>query len=133
MTLLSLVIAGQALCVEGQEGTVDPKMEKTQGYRDEVYRIAKPHDGPPRSGADVYADRCAACHDKTTQGAPMPGDDIEWRRRGRQGMTILMKHVIEGYRSLLMPPRGGCNDCSDKELRSAVVYMLEKSGVSPPP
>jgi len=27
-----------------------------------------------------------------------------------------------------MPPRGGCFDCSDEEVRNAVIYMLQLSG-----
>ncbi len=100
----------------------------TQGYRDEINRPAEPYKGPPRTGAQVYAYRCAACHAKTTQGAPMPGDDFEWQRRARQGMKVLMQHTIEGYKQLLMPPRGGCENCSDAELKAAVIYILKQSG-----
>ncbi len=107
-------------------------LEATQGYRDEIGRPPEPYKGPPRSGAEVYAYRCAACHAKTTQGAPMPGDDLEWGLRARQGMDVLMNHTINGYRQLLMPPRGGCRNCSDAELKAAVLYMLKQSGVEPP-
>ncbi len=110
-----------------------PVADGTQGYRDEIGRPPEPHIGSPRSGAEVYAYRCAACHAKTTQGAPMPGDDLEWQVRARQGMATLMRHTIEGYRQFLMPPRGGCRNCSDGELEAAVRYMLEQSGVTPPP
>jgi len=108
-------------------------VEGTQGYRDEIGRPPDPYTGPPRSGAEVYAYRCAACHAKTTQGAPMPGDELEWGLRARQGMALLMAHTIEGYRRGLMPPRGGCGNCSDSELRAAVRYMLQQSGIAPPP
>ena len=107
-------------------------LEATQGYRDEINRPPEPYTGPPRTGEQVYAYRCGACHAKTTQGAPMPGDDIEWGMRARQGMKVLMQHTIEGYNQFLMPPRGGCGNCSDAELKAAVVYMLELSGVEPP-
>jgi cytochrome c5 len=107
-------------------------VEGTQGYRDEMHRPPEPYKGPPRTGEQVYAYRCAACHAKTTQGAPMPGDDIQWGMRAQQGMDVLMDHTIHGYHQLLMPPRGGCGNCSKAELRAAVVYMLEASGVEPP-
>lgn len=103
--------------------------EGTQGYRDEINRPPEPYTGPPRTGEQVYEYTCAACHARTTQGAPMPGDDIEWGMRARQGMDTLMEHTINGYNQLLMPVRGGCGNCSDAELRAAVMYMLEKSGV----
>jgi cytochrome c5 len=107
-------------------------VEGTQGYRDEMHRPPEPYKGPPRTGEQVYAYRCAACHAKTTQGAPMPGDDIQWGMRAQQGMDVLMDHTIHGFNQQLMPPRGGCGNCSKAELRAAVVYMLEASGVEPP-
>lgn len=107
-------------------------VEGTRGFSDEINRPPESYKGPARSGAQVYAYRCAGCHDKTTQGAPMPGDDIEWGLRARQGMDVLMKHTIEGYKTELMPPRGSCGNCSDAELKAAVIYMLEVSGIKPP-
>lgn len=133
--LAAVILSGLAANVfSATETTAKTKvLEGTQGYRDEINRPPEPYTGPPRSGEQVYAYRCAACHAKTTQGAPMPGDDIEWGLRAKQGMKVLMQHTIEGYKQLLMPPRGGCGNCSDAELKAAVVYMLEKSGVRPPP
>lgn len=125
-----LALMGLSLAMPGY--AKEKAVQGTQGYRDEINRPAAPYNGAPRTGAQVYAYRCAACHDRTTQGAPMPGDDIEWGLRARQGMKVLMQHTIDGYRQLLMPPRGGCENCSDEELEAAVSYMLEKSGVKPP-
>lgn len=113
------------------ESATKKPVEGTRGYQDEINRPPEPYKGPTRSGAQVYAYRCAGCHDKTTQGAPMPGDDINWGLRARQGMDILMKHTLEGYKNEVMPPRGSCGNCSDAELKAAVIYMLEASGVTP--
>ena len=108
------------------------QVEGTQGYRDEINRPPEPYEGPPRTGKQVYDYRCGSCHARTTQGAPMPGDDIEWGMRARQGMDVLMEHVSNGYRKGLMPARGGCRNCSDAELKAAVVYMLQQSQVEIP-
>jgi len=113
-------------------GAKSKPLKGTQGYRDEIGQPPEPYKGPPRTGAQVYAYRCAACHAKTTQGAPMPGDDLEWGLRAKQGMKVLMQHTVNGYKQLLMPPRGGCRNCSDAELKAAIVYMLKESGVKPP-
>jgi len=115
----------------GESATSKP-VEGTRGFIDEINRPPEPYKGPTRSGAQVYAYRCAGCHDKTTQGAPMPGDDIAWGLSAQQGMDVLMKHTIEGYKNEVMPPRGSCGNCSDAELKAAVIYMLEASGVKPP-
>ena len=101
----------------------------TQGYRDERFRAPSPYEGPDRSGEQIYAAYCKTCHGRSTQGAPMPGDQVEWRLRLRQGMDVLMDHTIHGYGQLLMPPRGGCETCRVGELRAAVRYMLEASRI----
>jgi len=125
---LLLVLAGLLLALPGY---AKDKVEGTRGYQDEINRPPEPWKGPPRSGAEVYAYRCASCHERTTQGAPLPGDELEWRSRARQGMDVLMEHTINGYKQLLMPPRGGCENCSDAELRAGVLYILKQSGIEP--
>lgn len=100
----------------------------TIGYAQERYKPAPVYNGPVRSGKQVYDYACKTCHDRTTQGAPLPDDDIEWEMRARKGMKVLMQHVREGYKGL-MPEKGGCRNCSDDELRAGIMYMLEISGI----
>ncbi len=132
--VFAVFILGIAMNVFAASGEATKKktIEGTQGYRDEINRPPEPYKGPPRNGKQVYEYRCAGCHAKTTQGAPMPGDDIEWGMRARSGMDVLMSHVINGYKEGLMPVRGGCLNCSDAELKGAVVYMLRESDVEVP-
>lgn len=102
----------------------------TTGFWQEMQEEVSVNDGPPRTGEQVYEYRCKSCHARNTQGAPMPGDEYEWRRRAAKGMSVLMEHTINGYQRTLMPARGGCLDCNEEELRNALVYMLEKSGIN---
>ncbi len=127
-----LALAGNLPAATTKTVEKTKSLKGTQGYRDEMRQPPEPYTGPPRTGAQVYAYRCSACHSKTTQGAPMPGDDLEWGQRAKQGMDVLMQHTIHGYKQLLMPPRGGCRNCSDAELKAAVLYMLKASHVKPP-
>jgi hypothetical protein len=46
-----------------------------------------------------------------------------------KGKELLVQHVIEGYNQDLMPPKGGCRNCSEDEIRAAVDYILLTSGV----
>ncbi len=103
--------------------------EGTTGFWEEFHRPADPYRGPPRSGRQIYEYRCKACHARGTQGAPMVGDTYDWSQRAKQGVETLLKHAKQGYARGLMPPRGGCGNCSDAELRAAIEYMLEKSGI----
>jgi len=128
---LVLLLMGLLLVAPGYavQKAAQKTVQGTQGYRDEINRPPEPWKGPPRTGAQVYTYRCAGCHAKTTQGAPMPNDDVEWSMRARQGMKVLMEHTIKGYKQELMPPRGGCENCSDAELKAAVLFFLKQSGV----
>lgn len=129
-TILFLVFATSVFAAT--EAVAKKTVEGTQGYRDEINRPPEPWKGPPRSGEQVYALQCATCHARTTQGAPRPDDDIQWGKRARQGLAVLLEHTINGYNQQLMPPRGGCGNCSDKELKAAVLYILGRSGIKLP-
>ncbi|MEQ6886374.1 c-type cytochrome [Salicola sp. Rm-C-2C1-2] len=76
----------------------------------------------PRGGEEVYADACAACHDSGAAGAPKLGDTGAWSDRISKGKETLYSHAINGYNA--MPAKGGCSDCSDKEIENAVDYLV---------
>ncbi len=76
----------------------------------------------PRSGDLIYQSACSSCHDAGLVGAPKLGDKVAWEQRLNQGKTIVIKHAIEGYKS--MPAKGACGNCSDQEVKAAVDYML---------
>ena len=102
----------------------------TTGYAQERYNKAPAYTGPVRTGEQVYDYACKTCHDRTTQGAPLPNDDVEWGIRSRKGMKVLMQHVKEGYKEL-MPEMGGCRNCSDEELLASILYIFKTSGIDP--
>ncbi|MCW9059809.1 MAG: c-type cytochrome [Gammaproteobacteria bacterium] len=80
-----------------------------------------------RSGSDVYAAACIACHATGAAGAPKTGDKAAWAPRAAQGMDTLMQHTLNGFNA--MPPKGTCADCSEEELRNAVQHLLKEAGV----
>ena len=135
--LIAIVLMSVLLLVSGCQGGGDIKKKSshnsaqvngTQGYIDERNKPVVPYTGAERTGAEVYALYCATCHDRTTQGAPLPDDDIEWLRRLKKGKEILVKNVLNGYKEL-MPVKGGCRNCSEKEVRAAVDYIFMRSGI----
>lgn len=81
-----------------------------------------------QSGEAVYGLACSACHSAGVAGAPKTGDAGAWSARLRQGYDILVKHAIEGIRS--MPAKGGNADLDNLEVARAVVFMANKSGAS---
>jgi cytochrome c5 len=80
-----------------------------------------------RSGSDIYAATCTACHGTGAAGAPKTGDKAAWAPRAAQGMDTLMQHTLNGFNA--MPPKGTCADCTDEELSNAVQYLLKEAGV----
>jgi cytochrome c5 len=81
-----------------------------------------------RTGEQVYAAACAACHDSGAAGAPKVGDKSAWGARLGQGLEGLLKSAINGKGA--MPARGGNPDLADVEIARAVVLMANKSGGS---
>lgn len=57
-------------------------------------------------------------------GAPEIGNERAWGARLKQGMEVLFKHTDEGFNA--MPPRGGCFECTDKQLILAIIAMVPK-------
>ena len=83
--------------------------------------------GGGRSGEQVYNGACVACHSVGVAGAPKVGDKAAWEPRAAQGMDTLLQHATTGIKA--MPPMGTCADCSADELKGAIEYMLEKTGL----
>lgn len=81
-----------------------------------------------KSGEQVVNEVCIACHGTGALGAPKIGDSGAWAPRLSQGYDTLVKHALEGIRT--MPARGGNPDLSDTEIAGAVAYMANKSGAS---
>ncbi len=102
---------------------------KTTGFWQEMHTKTAINTGLQRTGQQVYDHKCYECHTRNTQGAPMPGDNYEWSLRYRKGMDVLLEHAINGFNRGVMPKRGGCRDCSEQELKNAIVYMLKSSGI----
>ncbi len=86
--------------------------------------IAAPGQG--KSGEQVVTAICSACHAVGALGSPKIGDAAAWGPRIAQGYETLVKHAINGIRS--MPPRGGSTSLSDEEVAGAVAYMANKAG-----
>ncbi|MBL4773642.1 MAG: cytochrome c5 family protein [Alcanivoracaceae bacterium] len=123
--ILLLIMATLMSCSQHKDNQDTVKVDTTTtGFMEEMERKVAQRSGKTRSGIVVYEYMCMACHGKTTQGAPIPGDKADWDRRKQQGMEQLLSHTINGYGDF-MPARGGCLDCSDDELMAAINYMIE--------
>ena len=79
-----------------------------------------------KSGEEIVKGVCIACHGVGALGAPKIGDAGAWSPRLAQGYETLVKHAIEGIRS--MPARGGNAELTDHEVADAVAYMANQAG-----
>jgi len=79
-----------------------------------------------RSGEQVYAAVCAACHDSGALNAPRFGDRKAWKPLIAEGQRALTRAAIRGIRG--MPARGGDATLSDREVARAVVHMANAAG-----
>jgi cytochrome c5 len=83
--------------------------------------------GSKNEGEKIYNHFCVNCHaikPLIPIGAPRMGEKEDWKIRLKQGMSVLFKHTNEGLGA--MPPRGGCFECTDKQLMLAIQYMTPK-------
>jgi len=81
------------------------------------------------AGEEVYESNCAGCHNSGTGNAPKLGDKESWKALADQSIETLTKRSIEGFvgKNGTMPPKGGNDALSEKEVSNAVKYMAFKS------
>lgn len=78
-----------------------------------------------KTGEQVYAAQCVACHGAGVAGAPKFGDAAAWGPRVKQGYDVLLTSALKGKGA--MGPQGG-GDFSDVEIGRAVVHMANAGG-----
>jgi len=78
-----------------------------------------------KSGEQVFAAQCTACHSAGLLGSPKLGDAEAWGPRIKTGYEALLHSALAGKGQ--MAPQGG-GDYSDFEIGRAVVYMANRGG-----
>ena len=84
--------------------------------------------GKKNEGEQIVQHYCANCHAAKPLiqlGAPRMGYEVDWIHRVKPGIDALFKHTDEGFNA--MPARGGCFECSDKQLLLAIYALLPDS------
>lgn len=78
-----------------------------------------------RTGEAVFKAVCTTCHTAGLMNAPKLGDKAAWKPRIAQGTPMLYDHALKGIR--MMPAKGACGACTDKEIKNSVDYMVSKA------
>ncbi len=81
-------------------------------------------------GQKVYRAHCAACHETGVGGAPKVGT-TDFAPLAKMPLEDLYRNVHYGVS--IMPAKGGCAKCTDRELSSAIRYMIRPSASPPRP
>jgi len=80
-----------------------------------------------KTGEQVFAAQCVACHGTGAAGAPKFGDTAAWAPRIKAGYDALLNSALKGKGN--MGAQGG-GDFSDLEIGRAVVFMANKGGAN---
>jgi cytochrome c5 len=80
----------------------------------------------PKTGDELYAQACTACHGAGIGGAPKAGDKAAWGPRIAQGKDVLYDHALHGFtgKAGVMPAKGGRVDVPDDLVKEAVDHIL---------
>ena len=81
-----------------------------------------------KTGAEVVKGVCAMCHAAGLMNAPKIGDKGQWGPRIALGYETLVKHAVEGIRT--MPAKGGNPDLTEGEIAAAVAEMANQAGAN---
>lgn len=84
--------------------------------------------GTRDEGLQIVNHFCISCHapqPMISLGAPRIKVESDWLPRMKQSLALLLEHTEEGFNA--MPPRGGCFECSDEQLKLAIRAMLPDS------
>lgn len=73
----------------------------------------------------IFSRTCAHCHARPGLGVPVVGDDAAWAPRREKGLEALVENVVLGIGD--MPPLGTCGFCTERDLRSIVVFLARLS------
>lgn len=117
--------ARKAAPAANDEATVT---ERIKPVGEVVVTAAPAAAGVPLTGEQVVTQSCSACHGTGALNSPKLGDAAAWAPRIAQGYETLVKHAIEGVRT--MPARGGNAALSDAEVADAVLFMANGAGAS---
>ena len=86
--------------------------------------------GSQSTGQKIYQSICADCHDGGfwgwLYGAPQLGVQIEWEEFLSKGIPELVDVAIKGTEGG-MDPKGGCDDCTNEEIKAAVEYIVSQT------
>ena len=74
--------------------------------------------------ASLYESACKACHAVAGTGAPLVADHAAWDPRWKQGLPVLLDHVLQGSRG--MPAGGQCLTCTPQDHQALIRFLADQ-------
>ncbi len=83
------------------------------------------------SGKAIFHTYCYICHENAMDEVTMLTNKTHWTENRTKEIETLVQHVHDGYTGNFgtMPPKGACMECSKEDLRNAVIFMMNETGV----
>ena len=75
-------------------------------------------------GKAVFREKCIKCHGDIETGAPQLGSLQDWDTRIAAPVDALIQRALKGHGK--MPPKGGFEELSDREVSAAVAYIVDQ-------
>lgn len=126
--LLVAAVAGLSLSIFQHKTKVDAPINSQMRTYHYPMSLVEQIRKSPNPGELVYKSYCVSCHAEKPiidLHAPRVGHPEDWIWVRKLGMDQAVKLAFKGYNT--MPARGGCFECSDEEIKAAIVYMLGRS------
>tara|TARA_B100000214_G_C23927210_1_gene608953 strand:+ start:872 stop:1321 length:450 start_codon:yes stop_codon:yes gene_type:complete len=79
-----------------------------------------------KSGKSVWSKACFRCHTYGTNGAASLQNKQYWDNASSKGIESLFQSVWNGIQVEhgMMPPKGFCNTCTEKEIKNSILYLF---------
>ncbi len=116
-------IEGMPKVVESTQPVVEEVKTTVENTPEEPAQAVAVSTTTGRTGEELYNTFCIACHSTGLANAPKTGDAAAWGKLLEPGIDQLISSAKKGKN--VMPPMGTCIDCSDEELKSAILFMSD--------
>lgn len=113
--LYLLLLGASVICIHGCE---DSGTRESGG-------LGKFDSEDVAQGRLIYDGGCNTCHSIGAADAPEIGDNLVWTEYAAKGIDTLVNNVKNGING--HPPKGLCLECTDSDLKVAIIYMISES------
>lgn len=101
------------------------RLQKTEPQKPVEKQQTQPVQAAKEPGEAVYQQYCSVCHKGGLAGAPKFRDEAGWKSRlAQMNVDGLTASAVKGKNA--MPAKGTCLDCTEKDIKEAIEYMLPR-------